>query len=551
MAEGSEEKNVGGEENPGPFPPGFRFIPTDEEMIEYYLLPRLQGRPHVPNDAIIDDYVYSCHPDDLLLNGKYKDKGQDDAWYFLSSRARKYVNGDRPSRSTDDGRGRWKASTGSTTEVTPRGNVQYCHRVLNYFDGPSYKDEDKGKWLMKELTVPQYENKLDDHGDMSEKRKTLDKFAMCKIYLTTREKKKRKKKDDDEAGPSCGKGEETCPPASQPGPAVETGKEKAKPKISKRRKGKRHVDAETPKQEAPAAPPPPDRCLGPQAGPSQTESLHGGGMQGLHGGDMQARFGTTTVPHHYGGTGPPMAYNSHTSKPPRPPMAYNSHTSKPPRPPMAYNPHTSKPPRPPMAYNPHTSKPPRPPMAFNNGQMPACRPTPVAPPAYFDQPMMMPHLGPPAGQALIPPRPMAVRSYPETQRQPETEEMRERRVYEQHIHELTMRAMMQHQQSANAAYAAQRPPPPPPTYFGDGFYRQHARPMSPWCNYQQPVEAGQQVQRSYAATTTLAEADAAGSIGAKNEGTDIRGDCNNDEEKVVGVGSDGRAAPADGNDTQT
>ena len=188
MAEGEEEeeekKNIGGgEEKPIPLqlPPGYRFTPTDAELVEYYLLPRLQGRPHVPNPAIIDDYVYSRHPDDLLLNGtfatrvavhghgsliydglfvagKYKDKGQDDTWYFLSSRARKYVNGSRPSRRTDDGRGRWKASTGCKPEVAGGGGVVYSCSVLGYHDGPT-KDEDKGKWLMRELTVPDYADK--------------------------------------------------------------------------------------------------------------------------------------------------------------------------------------------------------------------------------------------------------------------------------------------------------------------------------------------------------------------------------------------------------
>ena len=73
MAQGEEDekKNIGGDENPIQFPPGFRFMPTDDELIEYYLLPRLQDRPHVRNAAIIEDYVYSSHPDDLLLYGTY------------------------------------------------------------------------------------------------------------------------------------------------------------------------------------------------------------------------------------------------------------------------------------------------------------------------------------------------------------------------------------------------------------------------------------------------------------------------------------------------
>ncbi|KAM0908474.1 hypothetical protein ACQ4PT_015445 [Festuca glaucescens] len=157
------------EEESSKFPPGFRFTPTDEELIEYYLLPRLQGRPHVPNDAIIDDYVYRCHPDELVLNGDYKNRDHGGCWYFLSSRVRKYENGGRPSRCTEDGRGRWKTSTGTNSAVT-RGNIKYSYSVLNYFEGTNYKDEDKGEWLMREITIPEYENKLDGS---SKRRKTV------------------------------------------------------------------------------------------------------------------------------------------------------------------------------------------------------------------------------------------------------------------------------------------------------------------------------------------------------------------------------------------
>jgi hypothetical protein len=144
------------------------------------------------------------------------------------------------------------------------------------------------------------------------------------------------------------------------------------------------------------------------------------------------------------------------------------------------------------------------------------------------------------------------------QTQPETEEMRERRVYQQHVNELAMhhrRMMQQHhqQQNGNTAYPAfmqqqqhqhqqqtqngnaahpaqqqwpmpfmqqqqqtqngnvahpaqqQRPMPSmqqqQPPYFGPGFNRQHVRPMAPQFlphNYHQRVEAGQQVQCSSA-----------------------------------------------------
>ncbi|TVU09792.1 hypothetical protein EJB05_43288 [Eragrostis curvula] len=185
MAEGDEKKSVAGAGGGGhdarkvKYPTGFRFKPTDEELIEYYLLPRLQGRPTEPNDAIIEANVYEFHPD-TLINGIYKSKGKDE-WFFLSPRARMYQNGVRPSRKTEDGRGRWKASTATkvVAKETVSDGVKFCKNVLNYFAG-SPKDETRTKWLMRELTIPEFEIKRGNSGANA----TLDEYVMCKIYLS-------------------------------------------------------------------------------------------------------------------------------------------------------------------------------------------------------------------------------------------------------------------------------------------------------------------------------------------------------------------------------
>uniref|UniRef100_J3M0A7 NAC domain-containing protein n=1 Tax=Oryza brachyantha TaxID=4533 RepID=J3M0A7_ORYBR len=44
----------------------FRFKPTDRELVENYLLPRLQRRLAVPNDRIIEANVYKLHPAKLV-----------------------------------------------------------------------------------------------------------------------------------------------------------------------------------------------------------------------------------------------------------------------------------------------------------------------------------------------------------------------------------------------------------------------------------------------------------------------------------------------------
>uniref|UniRef100_N1R0H2 NAC domain-containing protein 29 n=1 Tax=Aegilops tauschii TaxID=37682 RepID=N1R0H2_AEGTA len=190
-------------------PPGFRFMPTEDEMIRYYLLPKLQGRAYVPNNAIIEDSVYQCHPDGLT--SKYMDRGQAGrSFYFLSPRERKYKNGVRPRRDTKDRLGRWKASTGKTDErgggdvrkeerVAGDGTTKYCKSGLAYFyfRGRGEKEKKSG-WLMQELTVPEYEIKLPEKGGPGGP--TLDRYVMYKIYPAPVGRKKRN--NDDEAGPS-------------------------------------------------------------------------------------------------------------------------------------------------------------------------------------------------------------------------------------------------------------------------------------------------------------------------------------------------------------
>ncbi|KAF0912183.1 hypothetical protein E2562_013065 [Oryza meyeriana var. granulata] len=158
MAEGEEKKGAfggGNKEEEDEFPlefRTFRFKPEDKELVEYHLLPRLQGRSTVPNDNIIETNVYKFHPDKLIE--LYKDRGEE-AWYLLSPRTRKYQGGDRPSRSTEDDHGRWKASTGrkEAEEAIGGGDVKFCKNSLAYHEGP-VKEERQTKCLMHEFTIP-------------------------------------------------------------------------------------------------------------------------------------------------------------------------------------------------------------------------------------------------------------------------------------------------------------------------------------------------------------------------------------------------------------
>uniref|UniRef100_A0A0D9W821 NAC domain-containing protein n=1 Tax=Leersia perrieri TaxID=77586 RepID=A0A0D9W821_9ORYZ len=211
-----EEKGAGG--GGDKIPPVFRFKPTDKDLVEYYLLPRLQGLPAVPNNRIIETNAYAFHPD-KLINELYKDRGED-AWYFLSPRARISRGGTRPTRSTEDRRGRWKASTGNkkADEAIGDGTVKFYKNSLVYHEG-SVKNEKPTKWLMHEYTIPEYTIKVDKSSAGNNR---TDKHVMCKIYISSR-KRSGDEDEDEEASPSDATNDVELSSSSQPGPQSSTG----------------------------------------------------------------------------------------------------------------------------------------------------------------------------------------------------------------------------------------------------------------------------------------------------------------------------------------
>ncbi|KAJ6740904.1 putative proteinC TRANSCRIPTION FACTOR 56 [Salix purpurea] len=79
-------------------PAGFRFHPTDDELVNHYLLKKCGGQSiSAPIIAEIDLYKYD--PWQLPGMALYGEK----EWYFFSPRDRKYPNGSRPNRAAGTG----------------------------------------------------------------------------------------------------------------------------------------------------------------------------------------------------------------------------------------------------------------------------------------------------------------------------------------------------------------------------------------------------------------------------------------------------------------
>nr|QKX46164.1 NAC domain-containing protein 2 [Aquilaria sinensis] len=148
-------------------PPGFRFHPTDDELVNHYLCRKCAAQPiAVPIIAEVD--LYKFDPWQLPEMALYGEK----EWYFFSPRDRKYPNGSRPNRAA--GSGYWKA-TGADKPIgkpKPLG----IKKALVFYAGKAPRGI-KTNWIMHEYRLANVDRSA---GKKSNSR--LDDWVLCRIY---------------------------------------------------------------------------------------------------------------------------------------------------------------------------------------------------------------------------------------------------------------------------------------------------------------------------------------------------------------------------------
>ncbi|GAB2222652.1 hypothetical protein Drorol1_Dr00016772 [Drosera rotundifolia] len=147
--------------------PGFRFHPTDEELVSYYLRRKVTGKPF-RFDAIADVDIYKTEP--WILPGLSKLKTRDLEWYFFSSLDKKYGNGSRTNRATEEGY--WK-TTGKDREVYHRGRVVGMKKTLVYHRGRAPRGE-RTNWVMHEY------RSID--GELEKAGIPQETLVLCRIF---------------------------------------------------------------------------------------------------------------------------------------------------------------------------------------------------------------------------------------------------------------------------------------------------------------------------------------------------------------------------------
>ncbi|KAG2723415.1 hypothetical protein I3760_02G169800 [Carya illinoinensis] len=132
--------------------PGYRFHPTDEELVIYYLKRKVDSKPFRIN-AISEVDIYKSEPWDLAEKSGLKTRDQE--WYFFSALDKKYGNGARMNRATSEGY--WKA-TGKDRVVHHGSRKVGLKKTLVFHSGRA-PGGTRTNWVMHEYRLADEELK--------------------------------------------------------------------------------------------------------------------------------------------------------------------------------------------------------------------------------------------------------------------------------------------------------------------------------------------------------------------------------------------------------
>ncbi|PIN21228.1 hypothetical protein CDL12_06074 [Handroanthus impetiginosus] len=148
-------------------PAGFRFHPTDEELVVHYLCRRCAGQ-QVGAPIIAEIDLYKFDPWELPAMSLYGEK----EWYFFSPRDRKYPNGSRPNRAA--GTGYWKATGADKPVGKPK--TLAIKKALVFYAGKAPRGV-KTNWIMHEYRLANVDRSAGKRNNLR-----LDDWVLCRIY---------------------------------------------------------------------------------------------------------------------------------------------------------------------------------------------------------------------------------------------------------------------------------------------------------------------------------------------------------------------------------
>ncbi|CAI0381374.1 unnamed protein product [Linum tenue] len=149
-------------------PPGFRFHPTDEELVVQYLKRKVYS---FPLPASIIPEVDVCKSDPWDLPGDLEQER-----YFFSTKEAKYPNGNRSNRAT--GSGYWKATGIDKQILASKGNYAAGMKKTLVFYRGKPPHGTRTDWIMHEYRLL--------NPETTTSVVPMENWVLCRIFLKKR-----------------------------------------------------------------------------------------------------------------------------------------------------------------------------------------------------------------------------------------------------------------------------------------------------------------------------------------------------------------------------
>ncbi|MCL7039690.1 hypothetical protein MKW94_026195 [Papaver nudicaule] len=151
-------------------PIGFKFSPTDDELISFFLKNKTEYPGEFNLPEIPETKIYEHLPQELLGT---RNKGA----YFFTQRNRRHAKGSYVDRSVKEGYGHWRMTgSGKGNEIKGvDGSVIGYKNSLTFYTGKNRKEGKGTDWLMNEYVMKE---KVGCNSSMK-----LDDWVICRVHL--------------------------------------------------------------------------------------------------------------------------------------------------------------------------------------------------------------------------------------------------------------------------------------------------------------------------------------------------------------------------------
>ncbi|GER42694.1 NAC domain-containing protein [Striga asiatica] len=164
-------------------PPGFRFYPTDEELVVHFLQRKAALLPCHP-DIIPDLDLFPYDPWDL--NGKAM--GEGNKWYFYSRRTQSRVTGS----------GYWQAIGAEEPIYSSNSGQKIGMKKYSSFFYGEPSEGVQTEWIMQEYRLSESGSTSRSSSKRRSSKKDYGKWVVCRVYERNSDSD-----DDDGAELSC------------------------------------------------------------------------------------------------------------------------------------------------------------------------------------------------------------------------------------------------------------------------------------------------------------------------------------------------------------